>query len=242
MKAAFWLAVQFLTRLPVPFRVAYTPQGAGHAVLFYPWVGLLLGVLLLGLRHLLQGAGAPLSAALLLTFWVLLTGGLHLDGLADSADAWAGGHGDRQRSLDIMKDPSSGPIAVVCVVLLLLVKYGALVELATKAQWPLLLAPVLGRAALPLLLLTTPYVREQGLGSILVGNLPRRAALLSSVGALLLALPFLGVWPLLVAGLSALGLRRMMVQRIGGCTGDTLGATVEILEAVVLLSSALAGS
>jgi adenosylcobinamide-GDP ribazoletransferase len=67
-----------------------------------------------------------LHAALLLTVWVLLSGGLHLDGLADSADAWLGGFGDRERTLTIMKDPRSGPIAVVVLVLVLLLKFCAL--------------------------------------------------------------------------------------------------------------------
>jgi len=236
---AFWLAVQFLTRLPVPCRVAYTAESAGRAVIFYPWVGLMLGCLLAALQWLLENSGASLVAALVLTAWVLLSGGLHLDGLADSADAWVGGHGDAERSLRIMKDPCSGPAAVASVVLLLLMKYGALVELAGQAPWPLLFAPLVGRAAIPWLLLTMPYVRQQGLGSPLVENLPRRAAWLSAGLALLVALPFLGPWPLLAAGLSALGLRRLMRQRLGGCTGDTLGAAVEITEAVILVAGVL---
>jgi adenosylcobinamide-GDP ribazoletransferase len=237
---AFWLAVQFLTRLPVPRGVAYSPEALGRSVVFYPWVGLMLGVLLLALHVLLQNAGASLGAALLLTLWVLLTGALHLDGLADSADAWVGGHGDAPRSLDIMKDPCSGPIAVASIVLLLLVKYGALVELAGKTPWPVLFAPVVGRALIPLLLLTTPYVRERGLGSPLVENLPRRAVLLSAILALFFSLLALGPWPLLAAGLSALGLRAMMLKRLGGCTGDTLGASIEIAEAAALVVGVLA--
>lgn len=237
---SFWLAVQFLTWLPVPRGVEYSPEALGRSVVFYPWVGLILGVLLLALQVLLQNAGASLSAALLLTFWVLLTGALHLDGLADSADAWVGGHGDAQRSLDIMKDPCSGPIAVASIVLLLLVKYGALVDLAGKTPWPVLFAPVVGRALIPLLLLTTPYVRERGLGSPLVENLPRRAVLLSAILALFFSLLALGPWPLLAAGLSALGLRAMMLKRLGGCTGDTLGASIEIAEAAALVVGVLA--
>lgn len=79
--------------------------------------------------------------------WVGLSGGLHLDGLADTADAWIGGHADRQRTLEIMKDPRSGPIAVVVLLLVLLLKFAALVVLLGQGAWAgLLLAPWLGRA------------------------------------------------------------------------------------------------
>jgi len=109
---ALLIAVQFLTRLPVPFRIDHQPRHIGHSLLYYPLVGLLIGGILLAGAELLQRTSLDtgLSAALLLTLWVLLTGGLHLDGLADSADAWVGGLGDKQHTLEIMKDPSCGPI------------------------------------------------------------------------------------------------------------------------------------
>src|SRR5690606_32208859 len=117
----------------------------GRSLLFYPLVGGLFGVLLLAFNALLDGAPLMLHAALLLTAWVLLSGGLHLDGLADSADAWLGGFGDRERTLTIMKDPRSGPIAVVTLVLVLLLKFSALLALIENNQpLGLLLAPLIG--------------------------------------------------------------------------------------------------
>ena len=116
-----WLiALQFLTRLPVSLPGMPTPEQMGRSLLWYPAVGLLLG-LLLWLAHLLLGqTPGVLQAAIILALWVGLSGGLHLDGLADTADAWVGGFGDRERTLTIMKDPRSGAIAVVVLVLLLL--------------------------------------------------------------------------------------------------------------------------
>jgi adenosylcobinamide-GDP ribazoletransferase len=138
---------------------------------------LLFGLLLWLASHLLQGVAAPLQAALLLALWVLLSGALHLDGLADSADAWLGGFGDRERTLQIMKDPRSGPIAVVTLVLVLLLKFCALWVLVEHGAGGLLvLAPVVGRAAMLGLFLTTPYVRAGGLGAALAEHLPRQAA------------------------------------------------------------------
>jgi adenosylcobinamide-GDP ribazoletransferase len=233
----FGLALQFLTRLPLPRQIPYSPVALSWSVVFYPLVGLLIGLLLVLVRQLVGEAAPLLSAALVLTTWVLLTGGLHLDGLADCADAWVGGQGEREKSLRIMKDPYSGPIAVVALVLLLLVKFAALAELTSTAA--LLWVPVMGRSAIPLLLLTTPYVRHNGLGSPLVENLPRRSAWVSCIVFSLISLAFLGPIPVLAAALAVYWLRFEMLRRLGGCTGDTLGASVEIVEAVVLMGAVL---
>jgi adenosylcobinamide-GDP ribazoletransferase len=98
---------------------------------------------------------------------VLLSGGLHLDGLADSADAWLGGFGDRERTLTIMKDPRSGPIAVVVLVLVLLLKFCALLALLATGQWRRLVdrAPLIGRSSLLAVFLTTRLCAGWGFGS-----------------------------------------------------------------------------
>lgn len=238
------IALQFLTRLPVRLPGMPEPEQVGRSLLWYPAVGLLLGVLLLALHGLLGATPALLQAALLLAVWVALSGGLHLDGLADTADAWVGGHGDRQRTLDIMKDPRSGPIAVVVLVLLLLLKFAALALLLEQGAWAcLLLAPWLGRALLPLLLLTTPYVRAGGLGAALAGHLPRERLpqLLALHGLAMLLLGWSGLLALAAAALAFWLLRRACVARLGGTTGDTAGALVELGECAVLLALSLFG-
>lgn len=239
---AFLLALQFLTCLPVSLKAAPGPADWGRSALAYPLVGLLIGLLLAGLQHLVGHADPLLLAALLTAIWALITGGLHLDGLADSADAWVGGHGDRERTLAIMKDPRSGPAAVSTVMLTLLLKFVALAALVKAGVWPaLLLAPVLGRSALVALLLSTPYVRPGGMGSAMSAHLPRSAAvlvlLLAAAGALVAGK--IGALALAVAVAAWLGLRWMMVRRLGGMTGDTLGAAVELTEIAVLIALAL---
>jgi adenosylcobinamide-GDP ribazoletransferase len=237
---ALAIALQFLTRVPVSSRVEFRAEAQGWSVAWYPLVGLLMGGALLLLRMLLADAGPLLASALVLTVWVLITGGMHLDGLADCADAWVGGQGDRERSLRIMKDPCSGPIAVSAVVLLLLLKFSALAELSgLPGMMPLLWSPVIGRSLAPLLLLTTPYVRPNGLGSPLAKNLPRLPVGLATGFSLLCALAWLGPWPLLATVLAFSWLRNQMVEKLGGCTGDTLGASIEIVEALVLVVCAL---
>ena len=132
--SAWLIALQFLTRVPVRLTAMPAPEQVGRSLLWYPLLGLLVGGLLLGLHLLLGATPALLQAALLLTVWVAITGGLHLDGLADSADAWAGGFGDRERSLAIMQDPRSGPIAVVVLVLLLVQVVIMVVVVRRKAR------------------------------------------------------------------------------------------------------------
>ena len=239
----FWIALQFLSSLPIRLPGMPQPREVGRSVLFYPLVGFLFGVLLWGLDALLAGAPLMLHAALLLTVWVLLSGGLHLDGLADSADAWLGGFGDRERTLTIMKDPRSGPIAVVTLVLVLLLKFCALLALIEQQQGAaLLIVPLIGRAALLGVFLTTRYVRAGGLGQALADHLPRTAGWwvlgLSAVACVVLA-GVAGVWALGMAALGFVWLRRVMVRRLGGTTGDTAGALLELLEVLVLVGLAL---
>ncbi len=239
----FWIALQFLSSLPIRLPGMPQPQELGRSLLFYPLVGGLFGVLLLAFNALLDGAPLMLHAALLLTAWVLLSGGLHLDGLADSADAWLGGFGDRERTLTIMKDPRSGPIAVVTLVLVLLLKFSALLALIENNQpLGLLLAPLIGRAALLGLFLGTPYVRAGGLGQALADHLPRKAGqqiLLVSALVCVLIAGFSGLMALLVSAAGFFWLRHLMLRRLGGTTGDTAGAMLELLEVAVLLAMVL---
>ena len=239
----FWIALQFLSSLPIRLPGMPQPQELGRSLLFYPLVGLLFGGLLWGLSALLAGAPLMLHAALLLTVWVLLSGGLHLDGLADSADAWLGGFGDRERTLTIMKDPRSGPIAVVTLVLVLLLKFCALLALIEQQNSAVLLvAPLIGRSALLAVFLTTPYVRAGGLGQALADHLPRRAGWwvlgLSALGCVVLA-GYAGLWALVLATAGVVWLRRVVLRRLGGTTGDTAGALLELLEVLVLVGLAL---
>ncbi len=243
---AFWFALQFLTRLPVPQTAECTAEDRGRSVLYYPFVGLLIGAVLTGFLFLLADANPGLRAALLLLVWVLFTGALHLDGLADSADAWLGGRGDRARTLEIMKDSRSGPAAIVALALVLIVKFAALSTLTHAAYWPaLVLAPLLGRASLVLLFLTTPYVRAEGIGAVHAANLPRGGAVIVLLSVAVLVPVFLGyagLWPLTTALVTVLLLRRLMLQRLGGATGDTLGASCEIVEVAVLVVMVLVGA
>lgn len=237
---ALLVAIGFLTRLPVPVNAYDDARAKAESLLWYPLVGVLIGSMLGVLAWLLRDTPALLSAGLLVSAWVALTGALHLDGLADSADAWIGGMGDREKTLAIMKDPRSGPAGVVALVLTLLLKCAALASLGPAPWAALLLAPLLARASLTALFLTTPYVRGGGLGTAL-GDAPRRAcgvALMATLAgcmvfggrgllAMILAAAVFGLW------------RHACLNRLGGCTGDTAGALVEMTEVAVLIGLGL---
>lgn len=239
-------AIRFLTRIPVPTGGAMPDEPTqGRAALFYPLVGALIGALL-SLFHLLMGnLEGGFQAALLLTLWVGITGGLHLDGLADLADAWVGGQGERERTLRIMQDPGSGPIAVTALILVLLLKFVSLQALIGSATWSaLLLVPVIGRAGILAALLYIPYVRPGGLGAVQAAWLPRRRAVMVLAAVALLLLLSWG-WPthLLLAVLAGafLLMRRMLTARIGGITGDGLGAVCELFELLALVTLVAVG-
>jgi len=227
-------AFAFLTRIPMP-RVAMGEREQAASLKWYPFVGLVIGLALSALALVAQRWATLPVAAVLLLLWVALTGALHLDGLADSADAWIGGMGDRERTLTIMKDPRSGPAAIVALVLVLLLKFSALASLADPLL--LVLPPLLGRAALVGLFLTTPYVRKGGMGDALRGASATgcRASffIAVAVAACFGARGAIAIGVGLVVGACW---RRACVVRLGGFTGDTAGAMVEMVEVATVLA------
>ncbi|MBU0654160.1 MAG: adenosylcobinamide-GDP ribazoletransferase [Gammaproteobacteria bacterium] len=237
---AFLLALSFLTRIPVPNLGKPEAPDLARAALFYPLVGLLIGALLCLPVLLLPHAPAMLLAAILTVLWAAITGGLHLDGVADSADAWLGGFGDVEKTHRILKDPLVGAAGVIALVGLQLLKFAALMVLLEKgAWWAVLLAPALGRALVLLLFLTTPYVRPGGLASAVTEYLPRESAWWVTLAMLAVAM-LVSMQGLFVALIGFWLLRRMMLQRLQGCTGDTAGAVVESGEMLWLVGVALA--
>ena len=248
------VALQFLTRLPVRIEPPPAASETGLSLACYPVVGLALGAILWGAVLAVSRLPAFLGAAIVLTVWVLITGALHLDGLADTADAWVGGHGDRERTLEIMQDPRSGPVALAVVSCLLLLKVAALTALATHLHSPAaapwrdprvaagcILPPLLARAAIPLLFAHTPYVRAHGIAQELTAYQSRRAAVV------VVAMTMLGTLAACrIVGAVALGaaviaygvVRGGLVRRLGGFTGDGAGALIEVIEAACLVAVA----
>ncbi|EHU2142990.1 adenosylcobinamide-GDP ribazoletransferase [Acinetobacter baumannii] len=235
----FWIALQFLTVLPIELKTIPTAQQNGRAILFYPLVGLIIGGILFLVTCIFVKLPALLLTAIVLALWIWLTGGLHLDGLADTADAWVGGFGDKLRTLQIMKDPSCGPIGVLSLVIICLLKFSLIYVLIEQHQSLFLICiPILGRVVPSILFLTTPYVREKGLGRSLTDYLPKTASWI--ITGFVLLLPLYWGWQGLIAIIgfliSLVYLRHLFLKRISGITGDTVGAAIEISETVLLFT------
>ena len=235
----FFIALQFLTIFPVQLKEMPSKQQNGQSLLFYPLIGLMIGAILFAIATLLHALPVILLSSLILVVWIWLTGGLHLDGLADTADAWVGGFGNKERTLKIMKDPSCGPIGVLSLIILCLIKWSALYVLLEKQLYSaLFLFPILGRLTPLFLFLTTQYVREKGLGSSIAEFIPKTGSIILSALCLIAAAYFawVGVLTVMIFIGTLIYLRHKFIQRIGGITGDTVGASIEICEAVSVLS------
>ena len=237
-------ALSFLTFLPA-IRLADADQRViSNSRAWFPVIGLLLGLALLGLeRGARELFPVYLTAALLLVFLIIITRGLHLDGFMDICDGLFGGY-TPERRLEIMRDSHVGAFAAVGAVGLLILKYGALVSLLSLPlpgkEWVLLLFPLLSRWTMVLLLGTFPYVRTQGLGSPFhqggIGVSTAAAAVMALAAAILLG----GIGGIaILAGISVLAwlLGWAMARMLGGLTGDTYGAANEIAEVVVLIAA-----
>ena len=234
-------AVSFLSRVPVPRTEKLGAADVGRATVFFPLVGAAIGaggVLISELSFLFP---APLIALFVVAFWAFITGALHLDGLADTADGLGGGR-TREEKLRIMRDPVVGSYGVVTLILLLAVKVTALSALVTRgAAAPyLILAPTLGRWVTVPLGRFSSYARSEsdGLGTALTGHV-RWLDLLGATGValvvtfLLVDEAGLVVWAFVVAVAGILG--SWFKRSIGGVTGDTLGAACELCETAVLV-------
>jgi adenosylcobinamide-GDP ribazoletransferase len=235
--SGFVTAARTLTWLPIPGREA---ASFASALPWFPLVGAFLGLALHG-AALLTGQGWPGGTALLVVAGgTLLTRGLHLDGLADTADGLFGGR-TRERALAIMKDSRMGAFGGIALVLALLAKLVAVSRLATLSATAWLVpAYVASRTVQAALSACMPYAREEGTaGAFVTAAGPRHAV--GAIAAAMVILVGLGGpgwrWPaalgmaLCVAILLGAGFRR----RVGGITGDLLGAASELTETAVLL-------
>lgn len=231
-------AARYLTAVPLGDGAPRDPE-TGRVAAWFPVVGLGIGaVVALTDRLAMFVLPSLVSAVLAVTVWKLITGGLHLDGLADCLDALAG-H-DRPQRLQIMKDSRIGAFAALGLILLLFLEIAAVAELAQADRWRVLLAtPVIGRATPPLLCRCFPPARATGQGAAFNVGLRAWDVPLALGGTALVAALVLGPAGLLAlaaGSLAALGAGQFFSARLGGITGDVLGAGVEMAELAALLT------
>lgn len=233
------LALVLLTRLPLPQLASSSFQRQSRAVWAFPLAGLAvtLPACMAAYAGQALGLSAALAAGLFLMVQVLLTGAMHEDGLADCADGFWGSFAPARR-LEIMKDSQIGSYGVLALVFAIGLRWHALSLLLHLGQgWSALAIALLSRAMMPMLMVWLPNARQSGLSQS-VGRPSRRATALGLGLAVVLALPLLGPVSLAVAALLALltlGLGLVARTKIGGQTGDVLGACQQVSEIAGLL-------
>lgn len=238
--AAMLAAGIFLTRLPLPFAGRLTPELFGRSMGWFPLIGAALGLGAGLVFGLLGGFGVPslVAAALVVALLAVVTGGLHEDGLADTADGYGGGR-DREHKLEIMHDSRVGVYGVLALVLSVAIKVAAIAALPSTwmAIKVLVVAGAMSRAAMVAQSHWQPPARSDGLSATLGGPAPG-ATVLALALALGLGFLLIGAKALLVMGAVVLvtwGLIRLAYHQVGGQTGDLLGATQQVTEILVLI-------
>ena len=224
------LAIQFLTRLPLPAFVASDAEFAA-SMRWFPLVGLLIGALVAGAAVLAGRGDAWVGALAALVVWVGVSGALHLDGLADLADARGAAHGDPARLLAVLADPHVGSFGVVAIGLQLIAKLVLLhAAIAAAAWWPLLLIPFAARIG--------PLVWTRWLPPLHAGLAARFRDAVRRVDLVLWGLALIAAafhWPMILATPLLLGGWGLYVRRaIGGISGDGHGAGIELIETLLL--------
>jgi len=244
------LAIRFLTIIPV---ISFPPpnntnqneevleENFANSMAFFPLVGMLIGLLLVFLRRIFYylPVSSLVGDTLVLIVWIWLSGGLHLDGFADSVDGFLGGH-NKEEILKIMKDSSTGAKGVVALVSLLLLKFVLLVEMPLFLKdAALFFTPTIGRWSMVIAaFLGNPARLKNSMGKLFIDYVSWREVIFASltmaaIGILLFRLYFL---PLVIIGIGiVLLILKYCQKKIGGISGDILGAINEIVEVFCLL-------
>ncbi len=250
------LAIRFLTIIPV---ISFPPsnntnqdeeaseENFANSMTFFPLVGMLIGVLLVVLRRIFYylPVSPLIGDTLILIVWIWLSGGLHLDGFADSVDGFFGGH-NKEEILGIMKDSSTGAKGVVALFSLLLLKFVLLVEMPlflkdaalffvpTIGRWSMVIAAFLGKPARLKNSMSKLFMDYVGWREVIFASLT-----MTAIGILLFKLYFL---PLMIIGIGiVLLILKYCQKKIGGISGDILGAINEIVEISILLTVFILG-
>jgi adenosylcobinamide-GDP ribazoletransferase len=236
---SFLAALRFLTIIPLPGRREASPEELGRSVVFFPLVGAIIGLILVGLNWLL-GLALPsaLVNVLLVVSLVAVSGALHLDGLVDTCDGLASGKTVEER-WRVMDDSRAGAFGIIGVCCLLLVKYVALNNVPARWLMPtLVLMPLLSRWAMVYALFAYPYAKPSGLGKVFKQRASWLRFTIASVVTLVMAVilaQLAGFVIMLTIWVIALAVATYLKGKFGGLTGDTYGAINEVSEVCVLI-------
>ncbi|MGE5579299.1 MAG: adenosylcobinamide-GDP ribazoletransferase [Bacillota bacterium] len=235
----FLAAVAFLTRAPIPESIQVDEASLTESPPWFPAVGLLIGGFIAAFDWI---ASAVLPSAVVavadLAAIFMITGGLHLDGLLDTADGLLSGK-PREKALEIMKDSRVGAMGVSAGILVIALKAAAIASLAGDLRWQgLLLAPILGRYVMAVGISAFPYARGAGLGALFSSKANGQLTALSGIIVASLSVAVAGIRGaagFLAAVLGSVLLARKVTRQLGGLTGDVYGALCELSETALLL-------
>ena len=235
----FFTALRFLTVIPLPSRLQAGPEKVGRSLGYFPLVGLLLGLLIMGLdRGLELVLPTSVVSGLLVVVLVLATGAIHLDGFIDTCDGLVAGRTPQQR-WEVMRDSRVGAFGVVGACCLLLLKYVSLAGLPESSRMAaLVLMPVLGRWAVVCSISAFPYARPEGLGKAFKDGATWPGVALATIIALAASVGFLQLKGLAImfgVGLVTLTLSLILKRKFAGLTGDTYGAVIEVAEVTAVI-------
>ena len=226
----FALAVSMLTIIPF-FRVHDFFKGInGYAVMFYPFVGFLLGLILYAIHFLLSPYLEPLHVGIIVfTLWVLLTGGLHLDGFSDTVD---GLFVNKERALEVMKDPNSGGMGMIFTVTFLILKASSLASFNAFYLLPIIL--MLSRLNAVIAIFYYPYVSPNGMSTLAKEELTKTHLVIALLSIFIIAMIFSNAILILPSLITLYFIKNFFIKRYGGFTGDIYGFTIELSELILL--------
>lgn len=228
----FILMIQFLTRIPIPIELEVDRSDFEKGIFFFPFVGAIIGLILMIEYHLLLGrVSAFLLGLIIVASEVLITGGLHLDGLSDSFDGLYSNR-DRERILEIMKDSRLGANGALALFFFMLLKIGLVMELDPKHGLLLVfLMPIFARFNVVISCRFSKYAREDGMGNFFIGKVSNSHLFFLTIFIITMALKSSVAYLILVPSILFSFFYSNHVKKIiGGMTGDTLGALCELSE------------
>jgi len=239
------LAIQFLTVIPIKIS-HFNEKKCAESVIYFPLVGLLLGLILIGANSVLSSLyfGKWAISIILVVLLIALTRGLHLDGLADTSDALLSVR-SKDEMLKIMRDSCIGVMGALSIISVILLKIALLASISPLLIMPsLLLMCVLSRWSMVMMMFLFPYARTEGKAKSFIAGINYKIFTLSTLITLLLAIYIAGYKGLLImlaAALLTYVFGIFTKSKIGGITGDTIGATNELAEVVILFTICVIG-
>jgi len=255
---SFLIGLQFLTRIFVVRQSVWTEQSFGESVKFFPAVGAILGIICAGvvgaLNFFTAGNLPLLTGAVGFASLIILTGGIHCDGLMDSVDGLFSGR-EREKILAIMKDSRAGSFGVVAMILVATLEVSTLAELSRMSTQFLCTAvysaPIIGRLMMVVTIGAFPYARAEGMGKAFAQFTTRRTIFFATIETALLLLPLCLISKIFFLCATAASLVALLVtwrfanfatEKIGGVTGDIYGAVTTLAEMFALITFLLIGN